>query len=35
MESALPQYPKARDASGSWVYEGLYRAGLHWLAQVS
>ena len=35
MESALPQYPKDRDASGAWVYHGLYRAGLQWLAQVS
>jgi P4 family phage/plasmid primase-like protien len=35
MESALPQYTRARDAAGAWVYEGLYRTGLQWLAQVS
>lgn len=35
MESALPQYTRARDTAGAWVYEGLYRTGLHWMAQVS
>lgn len=35
MESALPQYAKVKDEAGQWVYQGLYRVGLHWLAQVS
>jgi putative DNA primase/helicase len=35
MESAVPQYIKDRDASGAWVYKGLYRVGLQWLAHVS
>ena len=35
MESAMPQYTKIRDTSGTWVYQGLSRAGLQWLTQVS
>jgi putative DNA primase/helicase len=34
MESALPRYVKVKDSHGAWVYSGLYRVGLQWLAQV-
>ena len=33
MESAVPQYTKIRDTSGTWVYEGLSRPILGWISQ--
>lgn len=35
MESAMPQYPKIRDESGVWIYQGLSRPPVTWLASVS
>lgn len=35
MESAVPQYPRSKDAAGTTVYTGLYRPGLQWLASAS
>lgn len=35
MESAMPQYTKIRDNSGTWIYQGLMRPGTQWLVGVS
>jgi P4 family phage/plasmid primase-like protien len=35
MESAMPQYTKIRDESGTWVYQGLSRPATQWLQSVS
>jgi hypothetical protein len=35
MESAMPQYPKIRDESGTWIYQGLSRPLGAWLGSVA
>jgi putative DNA primase/helicase len=35
MESAMPQYTKIRDESGTWIYQGLSRPVTQWLQSVS
>jgi P4 family phage/plasmid primase-like protien len=35
MESAMPQYTKIRDESGTWIYQGLSRPATQWLQSVS